>query len=174
MDRVWLVHVRIIYKTNDLIIARCTTRSRIVKGLFTRTMKSVSSDIVRDKFCLVRYCTRQILSHETKNRILHQLGLILSDAICDIAYHLASWSSKSVGQCKYHLTQAVTHCNRTTLVSVLILSSDSTGYFVWPAGANPTIASYNAKDSLEHFENKIIFFYFEKRSSLLQRWRCSC
>jgi hypothetical protein len=42
------------------------------------------------------------------------------------------------------------------------------------SGANPTIASYNATDSLARFENKIIFFYFEKRSSLLQRWRCSC
>jgi hypothetical protein len=28
---------------------------------------------------------------------------------------------------------------------------------------------YNAK--LVRFENKIIFFYFEKRSSLPQRWR---
>jgi hypothetical protein len=44
-------------------------------------------------------------------------------------------------------------------------------------GANPTITSYsasvvnfyNATDSLARFENKIIFFYFEKRSSLLQR-----
>jgi hypothetical protein len=47
-------------------------------------------------------------------------------------------------------------------------------------GANPTIASYNASvvnfssatDSLARFENKIIFIYFEKRFSLLQRWRC--
>jgi hypothetical protein len=30
---------------------------------------------------------------------------------------------------------------------------------------------YNATDSLAHFENKIIFFYFEK--CLLQRWCCS-
>jgi hypothetical protein len=28
--------------------------------------------------------------------------------------------------------------------------------------------SYNATSSLAHFENKHIFFYFEKRSSLLQ------
>jgi hypothetical protein len=49
-------------------------------------------------------------------------------------------------------------------------------------GANPTIASYNANvvifynatDSLTRFENIIILFYFEKLSSLLQRWRCSC
>jgi hypothetical protein len=42
------------------------------------------------------------------------------------------------------------------------------------SGANPTIASYNASvvnfcnttDSLARFENKIIFFYFEKHSSL--------
>jgi hypothetical protein len=48
-------------------------------------------------------------------------------------------------------------------------------------GANPTIASYNASivnfynatGSLARFENKNIIFYFLKRSSLLQRWRCS-
>jgi hypothetical protein len=50
------------------------------------------------------------------------------------------------------------------------------------AGANPTIASYNASavkfysatSSLVRFENRFFFFYFEKCSSLLQRWRCSC
>jgi hypothetical protein len=52
-------------------------------------------------------------------------------------------------------------------------------------GVNPTIASYNASvvnfynatGSLARFENKNIFYYFEKRSRcrvLLQRWRCSC
>jgi hypothetical protein len=49
-------------------------------------------------------------------------------------------------------------------------------------GANPTIASYNASvvnfynatGSLARLENKNILFYFEKRCSLLQRWRCSC
>jgi hypothetical protein len=48
-------------------------------------------------------------------------------------------------------------------------------------GPNPTIMSYNASvvnfnnatGSLAHFENKNIFFPFEKRSSLLQRWRCT-
>jgi hypothetical protein len=52
---------------------------------------------------------------------------------------------------------------------------------LWSA-ASPTIAScnasavkfYNATSSLVRFENKNIFSYFEKRSSLLQRWRCSC
>jgi hypothetical protein len=47
------------------------------------------------------------------------------------------------------------------------------------SGANPTIAShnarivnfYNATGSLACFENKNISFYFEKRSGLLQRWR---
>jgi hypothetical protein len=46
-------------------------------------------------------------------------------------------------------------------------------------GANPTIASYNASvvnfynaaGSLARFENKNILFFFEKRSSLLQRWQ---
>jgi hypothetical protein len=33
---------------------------------------------------------------------------------------------------------------------------------------------YNATGSLARFDNKNIFFYFEKRSSLLQRWGCSC
>jgi hypothetical protein len=50
------------------------------------------------------------------------------------------------------------------------------------SGANPTIVSYNAiackiynaAGSLARFVNKNILFYFEKRSSLLQRWRCSC
>jgi hypothetical protein len=49
------------------------------------------------------------------------------------------------------------------------------------SGANPTIVSYsasdeknyNAKSCLVRFENKNIFFYIEKRSSLLQRRRCS-
>jgi hypothetical protein len=48
------------------------------------------------------------------------------------------------------------------------------------AGANPTIVIcnavvnfYNATGSLACFENKNILFYFVKRSSLLQRWRCS-
>jgi hypothetical protein len=49
------------------------------------------------------------------------------------------------------------------------------------SGANPTIVSYNASvvifnatGSLARFENKSILVFFEKRSSLLQRWRCSC
>jgi hypothetical protein len=50
------------------------------------------------------------------------------------------------------------------------------------SGANPTIVIYNASvvnfynatGSLARFENKNILFYFEKHSSLLQRWRCSC
>jgi hypothetical protein len=42
------------------------------------------------------------------------------------------------------------------------------------SGAKPTIASYNATGSLARFENNNILFYFEKRSSLLQRQRCSC
>jgi hypothetical protein len=50
------------------------------------------------------------------------------------------------------------------------------------ARANPTIVSYNASGvkiynttgSQMRFENKNIFFYFEKRCSLLQRWRFSC
>jgi hypothetical protein len=57
-------------------------------------------------------------------------------------------------------------------------------------GANPTIVIYNASvvnfynasvvnfynamGSLARFENKNILFYFVKRSSLLQRWRCIC
>jgi hypothetical protein len=45
-------------------------------------------------------------------------------------------------------------------------------YMILP-GANPAIASYNATGSLARFENKNILYYFEKRSSLLQRWRCS-
>jgi hypothetical protein len=48
-------------------------------------------------------------------------------------------------------------------------------------GANHTIVSYNAGvvkiynaiSSLALFENKNISFCFEKRSSLLQCWRCS-
>jgi hypothetical protein len=46
--------------------------------------------------------------------------------------------------------------------------------FFHTSGDWPTIASYNATGSLERFDNKNIFFYFEKRSSLLQRWRCRC
>jgi hypothetical protein len=50
------------------------------------------------------------------------------------------------------------------------------------SGANPTTLSYNASvvkfynatGSPARFENKNIFFFFEKRYSLLQRWRCSC
>jgi hypothetical protein len=33
---------------------------------------------------------------------------------------------------------------------------------------------YNATGSPARFENKNILFYSGKRSSLLQRWRCSC
>jgi hypothetical protein len=33
---------------------------------------------------------------------------------------------------------------------------------------------YNATSSLVRFKNKTSFFYFKKRSSLLQLWRCSC
>jgi hypothetical protein len=48
--------------------------------------------------------------------------------------------------------------------------------------SNPTIVNYNANVvkvytatcSLACFENKFFFLYFEKRSSLLQRWHCSC
>jgi hypothetical protein len=59
-------------------------------------------------------------------------------------------------------------------------------YTIWQpcctTGANPTIVCYNdgvvkicnATSSLLHFDNKNIFIYSKKRSSLLQRWRCSC
>jgi hypothetical protein len=51
----------------------------------------------------------------------------------------------------------------------------------WP-DANPATSIYNARvvnfynatGSPARFENKNILFYFDKRSSLLQRWRCSC
>jgi hypothetical protein len=36
------------------------------------------------------------------------------------------------------------------------------------------LKNYNAASSLVRFENQYIFFYFEKRSSLLKRWRCRC
>jgi hypothetical protein len=53
------------------------------------------------------------------------------------------------------------------------------GKLCWYPGANPTIAYYNtsavkfyyATSSLVRFENEIIVFYFENRSSLLQRQR---
>jgi hypothetical protein len=56
------------------------------------------------------------------------------------------------------------------------------GFYQNLSGANPTIVSYNARvvkiysatSSLVRFENQIKFFYFEKRSGLLQRWHCSC
>jgi hypothetical protein len=41
-------------------------------------------------------------------------------------------------------------------------------------GANLAIVSYFATGSLVRFENKDIFFYFEKRSNQLQPWRCFC
>jgi hypothetical protein len=49
-------------------------------------------------------------------------------------------------------------------------------------GANPTIASYNASvvkfynamGSLARLNFYLFIFFFEKRYSLLQRWRCSC
>jgi hypothetical protein len=66
--------------------------------------------------------------------------------------------------------------------------SDKTYVRTWPkkrivpsSGANPSIASYkssvvnfySATDSLARLK-KTISFYCEKRSSLPQRWRCSC
>jgi hypothetical protein len=39
---------------------------------------------------------------------------------------------------------------------------------------NPAVNIYNGTSSLVRFENKHIFFCFERRSSLQQRWRCSC
>jgi hypothetical protein len=49
-------------------------------------------------------------------------------------------------------------------------------------GANPTIVIYNASAviinnatvSLVRSEDNNTFFYFEKRTSLLQRWHWSC
>jgi hypothetical protein len=42
-------------------------------------------------------------------------------------------------------------------------------------GYNASVVNfYNATGSLARFENKNIIFYFLERSSLLQRWRCSC
>jgi hypothetical protein len=58
----------------------------------------------------------------------------------------------------------------------------SVGSTTFQPGANPTTSIYNASivnfynatGNKARFENKNILFYFEKRSSLLQRWRCSC
>jgi hypothetical protein len=55
-------------------------------------------------------------------------------------------------------------------------------YFNTRPGANlktsiynaSVVIFYNATGSLARFENKNILFYFKKRSSLLQSWRCSC
>jgi hypothetical protein len=41
-------------------------------------------------------------------------------------------------------------------------------------GANTTITSYKATGSLASFEKKTILYYFQKRSSLPQHWRCNC
>jgi hypothetical protein len=39
---------------------------------------------------------------------------------------------------------------------------------------NPSTSIYIAAGRLARFESKKIVFFFEKRSRLLQRWRCSC
>jgi hypothetical protein len=46
----------------------------------------------------------------------------------------------------------------------------------WKSGTKKLKSFFvSALDNLARFENKNIFFYsFKKRSSLLQRWRCSC
>jgi hypothetical protein len=44
----------------------------------------------------------------------------------------------------------------------------------WSQSNDHKLKIYNATSSLARFEIKDIFFYFEKRASLLQRWRCSC
>jgi hypothetical protein len=52
-------------------------------------------------------------------------------------------------------------------------------YFAWSQSYDRDLQRrrcnfYNATGSLARFENKNILFYFEKRSSLLQRRHCSC
>jgi hypothetical protein len=44
----------------------------------------------------------------------------------------------------------------------------------WGQSYANAVNFYNSAGSLARFENKNIFFFYEKRSSLLQRWRCSC
>jgi hypothetical protein len=53
----------------------------------------------------------------------------------------------------------------------LVYVAQSMWKIITDPGANHTIMSYNlhATSSLERFGSKNIFFYFEKRSSLLQR-----
>jgi hypothetical protein len=89
-------------------------------------------------------------------------------------------------------------CHR--VITMMIITNDKRNWHVFPqihewcpvctylciyhpaSGANPTIVIYNARvvnfynatGSLARFENKNILFCFEKRSSLLQRWHCSC
>jgi hypothetical protein len=60
--------------------------------------------------------------------------------------------------CRYYLQ----------LINLLTISS-------FKSGAKPTIASYNAPSCLVRFEdNTYLCSFYEKRTSLLQLWRCSC
>jgi hypothetical protein len=114
----------------------------------------------------------------------------------------AKGGDNGVGAADVHLAGRQRPRDRTVEVSILWIKFQTTFLYHWirnhfyklmfdhlkfytrvtaKPGANPTIASYNA--SVVHFYNsmsslarfkKNSFFYFEKRSSLLQRWRCSC
>jgi hypothetical protein len=71
-------------------------------------------------------------------------------------------------------------CSHRSYVWCLLGKASSITRFL--PGPDPTIANYNASvvnfynaaGSLARFKNKNILFYYVKRSSLLQRWRCSC
>jgi hypothetical protein len=88
----------------------------------------------------------------------------------------------SLEHIKLYSTQTVaTHVEIETLKKFVRRRHEHKKKCKVKAGANPTTSSYNASvvhfynatGSLACFENNISF-YFEKRSSLLQRWRCSC
>jgi hypothetical protein len=60
--------------------------------------------------------------------------------------------------------------------------SQTWNFLLGYAGGNPTIASnnasavkiYSSSNSPVRFENENVFFYFNKRFILIQRWHCSC
>jgi hypothetical protein len=71
----------------------------------------------------------------------------------------------------WYIALILVHCRKKNIATLASCDIRSQSY---DRELQRFLIIYNPKTNIKRFANKNIFFYFEKRSSLLQRWRCGC
>jgi hypothetical protein len=139
---------------------------------------------VKRKECFKVYLIRSQTGISEFRVVRHdkKIGLILF--LCFMPHYISCCIRPSVGLCKRTFSYSFTFLREHIFMSSFLCADKklASRCKLCIPGANPTIVSYNASavkiysatSSPVRFETMFSSIYFEKRSSLLQHWRCDC